>query len=129
MPEGMREYPTPIVAGCQSLIDAVSLATPAFARVFFLSFRAAARNRSSIIDMQEHVDDSAVFVFPLCFNRDSLHDGGLPLDLALKFQAAVLIDDSNENVPQESGKFARLCLLPGNLLHSSRTASCGLGRC
>jgi hypothetical protein len=78
--------------------------------------------------MQEHVDSGAVFVFPLSFSRDSLHDGGLSLDLALKF-TAVLIDDSNENVPQQSGKFALLCLLPENLLHSSRKASCGLGRC
>jgi hypothetical protein len=53
--------------------------------------------------MQEHVDHRAVFVFPLRFNRDFLHDGGRSFNLALKFQTTVLINRSNENVSQESG--------------------------
>jgi len=56
--------------------------------------------------MQPHVDRRAVFVFPLRFDGDSLDDGCFPIDLALEFQPAVLIDSSNKNISQERRKFA-----------------------
>ena len=52
--------------------------------------------------MQQHVDDHAVFILSLGFNRDSLQDGCFSFDLALKFEAAVVIDSPNENGSQES---------------------------
>jgi len=53
--------------------------------------------------MQQHVNRGSVLIFSLCLNRDSLDDGRFPFDLALKFEATIFIDSSNENLSQQKG--------------------------
>ena len=51
--------------------------------------------------MQQHVDYSAALVFAFRLDRDSLNDRRSALDLALKFQTAIVAYGSHKDITQQ----------------------------